>query len=38
MYSRKTVRTRMETWETPALPLTGYSCEDFQLRTTRSRL
>ena len=36
MYSRKSVRPRMEPWET--LALTGYSSEDFPSRTTRSRL
>ena len=35
-YSRKSVRPRMEPWQTPAL--TGYSCEDFPSRTTRSHL
>ena len=36
MCSRKSVGLRMEPWETPAL--TGYSCEDFPSRTTRSCL
>ena len=36
MYSRKSVGPRMEPWGTPAL--TGYSCEDFPSRTTRSCL
>ena len=36
MYSRKSVRSRMEPWETPAL--TGYSCEDFQYTTTQNHL
>ena len=36
MYSRKSVGQRMEPWGTPAL--TGYSCEDFPSRTSRSRL
>ena len=36
MYNRKSVGPRMEPWETPVL--TGYSCEDFQPRTTGSRL
>ena len=36
MYSTKSVGPRMELWGTPAL--TGYSCEDFPSRTTRSRL
>ena len=35
-YSRETVGPRMEPWGTPAL--TGYSCEEFSSRTTRSRL
>ena len=34
MYGRKSVGSRMESWGTPAL--TGYSCEDFPSRTTRS--
>ena len=34
--SRKSVSPGMEPWGTPAL--TGYSCEDFPFRTTRSRL
>ena len=34
MYSRKSVGPKMEPREIPAL--TGYSCEDFQSRTTRS--
>ena len=36
MYSRKSVGPRMEPSGTPAL--TGYSCEDFPSRTTRSHL
>ena len=36
MYSRKSVEPRMEPRGTPAL--TGYSCEDFPSRTTRSSL
>ena len=36
MYSRKSIGPRTEPWETPAL--TGYSCEDFQSRTTQSCL
>ena len=36
MYSRKSVGPRMEPLGTPTL--TGYFCEDFPLRTTRSRL
>ena len=36
MYSRKSVGPRMEPSGTPTL--TGYSCEDFPSRTTRSRL
>ena len=36
MYSRKGVGPRMEPSGT--LALTGYSCEDFPSRTTRSRL
>ena len=36
MYSRKSVGPRMEPWGTPTL--TGYSCEDFPSRTTRSHL
>ena len=36
MYSRKSVGPRMEPSGTPAL--TGYSCEDFLSRTTRSCL
>ena len=36
MYSTKSVGPRMKLWRTPAL--TGYSCEDFPSRTTRSRL
>ena len=36
MSSRKSVGTRMEPWETPAL--TGYSCEDLPSRTTWSCL
>ena len=36
MYSRKSVGPRMEPWGTPAL--TGYSCENFPSRTTRSCL
>ena len=36
MYSRKIVGPKMEPWRTSAL--TGYSCEDFQFRTTRIHL
>ena len=36
MYSRKSVGPSMEPRGTRAL--TGYSCEDFPSRTTRSRL
>ena len=36
MYSRKSVGPRMDPSGTPAL--TGYSCEDFPYRTTRSCL
>ena len=36
MYSRKSVGPEMEPWGTPAL--TGYSCEDFPSKTTRSHL
>ena len=36
MCSRKNVGPRVEPCPTPAL--TGYSCEDFPSRTTRSRL
>ena len=36
MYSRKRVGARIDPSGTPAL--TGYSCEDFPSRTTRSRL
>ena len=36
MYSRKSVGPRMDPWGTPAL--TGYFCEDFPSRTTRSHL
>ena len=36
MYSRKSVGSRIDPWGTPTL--TGYSCEDFPSRTTRSRL
>ena len=36
MYSRKSVGPRIDPWGTPAL--TGYSCEDFPSKTTRSRL
>ena len=36
MHSRKSVGPIMEPWGTPAL--TGYSCEDFPSRTTRSCL
>ena len=36
MYGRKSVGARMEHQGTAAL--TGYSCEDFPSRTTRSRL
>ena len=36
MYSRKSVRLWMDPWETPTL--TGYSCEDFPCRVTRSCL
>ena len=36
MYSRKSVRPRMEPRGTPAI--TGYSCEDFPSRTNRSHL
>ena len=36
MYSRKSVRPRMEPWRTPAL--TGYSCADLPSRNTRSCL
>ena len=36
MYRRKYVGPRMEPWGTPAL--TGYSCEDFPSRTSRSCL
>ena len=36
MYSRKSVGPRTDPLGTPAL--TGYSCEDFPSRTTRSRL
>ena len=36
IYSRKSVGPRMEPWGTPAL--TGYSCQNFPSRTTRSCL
>ena len=36
MYSRKSVRPRMEPWGTPAL--TEYYCEDFPYWRTGSRL
>ena len=36
MYSTKSVGSRIEPSKTPAL--TGYSCEDFPYRTTRSYL
>ena len=36
MYSRKSVGPRIDPSGTPAL--TGYSCEDFPSRTTRSCL
>ena len=36
MYSRESVGPRMELSGAPAL--TGYSCEDFPTRTTRSHL
>ena len=36
MYSRKSVGPRMELSGTPAL--TGYSCENFLSRTTKSHL
>ena len=36
MHSRKSVGPRMEPSGTPTL--TGYSCEDFPSRTTRSHL
>ena len=36
MYRGKSVGPRMGAWRTPEL--TGYSCEDFPSRTTRSRL
>ena len=33
MYSKESVKPRMDHWGTPAL--TGYSCEDFPSRTTQ---
>ena len=36
MYSKKSERTRMDPWVTPAL--TKYSCENFPSRTTQSWL
>ena len=36
MYSRKSIRPRMDPWWTPAV--TGYYCEDFPSRTTWSCL
>ena len=36
MHSRKSAGPRLEHWRTP--PLTGYTCENFLFRITRSRL
>ena len=36
MHSRKSARPRLEHWRTPTL--TGYTCENFLFRNTRSRL
>ena len=36
MYSRKSVRPRIEPWQTSAL--TGYSCEDLPSKTTQRHL